>query len=239
MQVTYVNHMGDDLTVVNAARVSFAKASEWDTEEVIEGNKEAIYHEQPYTRYVLYDKDVKLINYLAKHGHWSPYSHPQISLHVKAPIFIARQLGKHQVGLAWNEVSRRYVSYGPEFYIPKEWRKASKDKKQGSSDETIDFIGTEPTTDIVTWNLSKILCLYDTMIHQGVCPEQARMILPQSMYTEWHWTGSLYAFARVYNLRSKPDAQKEVQEIAKQIKDIIEPLFPVSWKALTNEQSNS
>lgn len=208
MKVTLKDYMGSDLTVVNCARISFNKIKEeFD------------------------DKDERLINYLATHGHWTPFSHPQISLHIKAPIFVLRQLLKHQVGLTWNEVSRRYVDYEPEFYMPTEWRARAIDKKQGS-------LGP-------VWDSDEIIAdcaiLYeqikDTYIHYiraGVAPEMARMILPLSTYSEGIWTGSLAAFARVYKLRIQPDAQKEIQEIAKQIGEIVEPLFPVSWKALTN-----
>lgn len=230
MQVTYKNHMGDDIMVANAARVSFAKESQYD---IFVDPWNTIQHALPQT-------DVKLIKYLAKHKHWSPFGHPQIQLHIKVPIFIARQLDKHQVGLIKNEVSRRYVDSDPEFYIPTEWRGKSKDKKQGSSDEIIKVdnfyleMPSNDSPDVAEWVpiWEAIADKYKTLIEIGVCPEQARMILPQNTYTEYYWTGSLYAFFRIWSLRSKPDAQKEIQEIARQIDDIIAPLYPVSWNAL-------
>lgn len=215
--VEYVDHMGSDLSVVNAARVSFAKQSDW--EEIKESGV--------FTGDVkLSDKDTKLISYLAKHGHWSPFAHNSISLRIKAPIFVARQLVKHQVGLVWNEVSRRYVDDEPEFYFPEVWRGKPENAKQGSSGEvalTFDFAGQ--TTAIA-------LGAYQHMLDKGVAPEQARMVLPQNTMTEWIWTGSLMAFTRVCKQRLDPHAQQESQEMAQMIKEIIEPLFPVSFKAL-------
>lgn len=208
MKVTLKDYMGSDLTVVNCARISFNKIKEkFD------------------------DKDERLINYLATHGHWTPFSHPQISLHVKAPIFVLRQLLKHQVGLTWNEVSRRYVDYEPEFYYHGRWREKADNKKQGSSESVVSL----PATDFRLYELfEEIKAQYKYLVSKNIAPEMARMILPLSTYSEGIWTGSLAAFARVYRLRNQPDAQKETQEIAKQIGEIIEPLFPVSWKALTN-----
>ena len=212
MKVEYVNHMGNDLAVVNAARVSFDKVSE-----------------------ELIDKDVRLINYLANHGHWTPFGHCSVSLRIKAPIFVARQLGKHQVGLVWNEVSRRYVDSLPEFYIPDTWNgRPSGSIKQGSDpSKPVDRL---PNGFPVRYQYSQILngCLdlYAQMLEAGVAPEQARMVLPQSMYTEWIWSGSLMAFARVCNLRLDTHAQKETRDVVVQIADIIGPLFPVSWEAL-------
>lgn len=210
MKVTLKDYMGSDLTVVNCARISFNKIKEeFD------------------------DKDERLINYLATHGHWTPFSHPQISLHVKAPIFVLRQLLKSVVGLTWNEVSRRYVDYEPEFYLHSEWRSKSADKKQGSSNEFV--IDSRSATSVTVLELyAKIKHLYNELIRIGVAPEQAREILPLSTYSEGIWTGSLAAFARVYKLRIQPDAQKETQEIAAQIGEIMKQLFPVSWKALTD-----
>lgn len=208
MKVTYKDHMGSDLTVVNAARVSFAKES------------------------VLFDdSDKKLLSYLAKHGHWSPFAHCTVQVHVKAPIFVARQLAKHQVGMSWNEVSRRYVKNDVELYWPEKWRKAAENVKQGSSDEDV-FIEHE----YIKWFGGEIIEEYSYLLRCGVCPEQARMILPQNMYTEWYWTGSLYAFARVFNQRTHEGAQKETQEIAHQIGSICAQRFPVSWEVLTKEQ---
>ena len=213
MEVRLVDHMGSDLTVVNAARVSFAKTSEWDV----------VPDAGPVEGYLKVDEE-RLIKYLAKHNHWSPFGHASMQFHIKAPVFVARQLVKHQVGLVWNEVSRRYVDDEVEFYEPTEWRLAAENKKQGSSDETVPFSVT-PTHE---WCRQT----YKNLLNAGVAPEMARMILPQSMYTEWYWSGTLYAFARVCNLRCKPDAQKETQMVADQIDVLAKELFPNSWEAL-------
>ena len=213
MEVRLVDHMGSDLSVVNAARVSFAKTSEWDV----------VPDAGPVEGYLKVD-DERLIKYLAKHNHWSPFGHASMQFHIKAPVFVARQLVKHQVGLVWNEVSRRYVDDEVEFYEPTEWRLAAENKKQGSSDETVPFSVT-PTHE---WCRQT----YKNLLNAGVAPEMARMILPQSMYTEWYWSGTLYAFARVCNLRCKPDAQKETQMVADQIDVLAKELFPNSWEAL-------
>lgn len=218
--VEYVDHMGSDLSVVNAARVSFAKQSEW---EVHPGGE--IAGEMSYFN-LLSNKDEKLISYLAKHGHWSPFAHNSISLRIKAPIFVARQLVKHQVGLVWNEVSRRYVDDEPEFYFPEVWRGKPENAKQGSTG-VVNVSGIN-----VTPAIESALLLYENLLENGVAPEQARMVLPQNTMTEWIWTGSLMAFARVCKQRLDPHAQQETQEVAQMIKEIIEPLFPISWKAL-------
>lgn len=214
--VSVVDWMGDDLSVVNAARVSFHKQTE-----------------------VFADQDKKLINYLAKHNHWSPFAHCFVSFRIKAPIFVARQLVKHQVGLSWNEVSRRYVSDEPEFYFPKIWRGKPETAKQGSSGPLRNFtfmIQTEKDTTcprISEEGVAK-LCLemYQVMLAEGVAPEQARMILPQNTMTEWIWSGTLYAFARVCNLRLDPHSQLETQEVAQQIHKFLKTLYPVSTEAL-------
>lgn len=218
MQVTYKYHSGDDLSVVNAARVSFHKESQW---EAVPGKER---FEKP--KAILSEKDQKLINYLAKHNHWTPFAHNSITLLIKAPIFVARQAGKHQVGLVWNEVSRRYVDDEPEFFFPKEWRGRAENAKQGSSG-VIDI-----ETDMVKGVLEHTLSLYNTLLKQGAAPEQARMVLPQSMMTEWIWTGSLAAFSRICKLRLDPHSQQEIQELAAMIKAVVEPLFPVSFAAL-------
>jgi len=222
--VQYVSHMGDDLTVVNAARVSFNKESEWDIERnwnLSVSSKE------------LLARDRKLIDYLAKHKHWTPFAHPQITLRIKAPIFIRTQLFKHKVGFTENEVSRRYVSDPPSVYMPR-WRgKPTNGAKQGSED----FMPIDD--DYNTVNRHYEMCVrdalqtYDELLKRGVAPEQARAVLPQGTFTEWWWTGSLSAYARVYTQRSDPHAQWECQEYAKAISTIIQPLFPYSWKALT------
>ena len=213
MKVELIDHMGSDLSVVNAARVSFSKTSEWDSVPEV----------GPVEGYLKMG-DERLIKYLAKHDHWSPFGHASMQFHVKAPIFVARQLVKHQVGLVWNEVSRRYVDSEVEFYEPTEWRLAAENKKQGSSDETIKF-SVAPTHE---WCKQT----YQNLLNAGVAPEMARMVLPQSMYTEWYWSGTLYAFARVCNLRCKPDAQVETQMVADQIDVLAKELFPNSWEAL-------
>ena len=234
---TYIDHMGSDLSVVNAARVSFGKKSVWDTEprsSEVHGGK-TYYKDFPPPNTLL-KGDAKLIKYLAKHNHWAPFSHCHTTLHMKVPIFIARQIHKHQVGFEVSEVSRRYVSDTPEFYTPSVWRKAPEGSvKQGSSDESVDvayYDRDDGYNDWPTEATSIALEAYQEMLKLGVCPEQARMVLPQSMYTEFYMTGSLNGWARMYNQRSDSHAQKEIQEVAKQINDIMGPLFPVSWSAL-------
>jgi len=211
--------MGSDLSVVNAARVSFAKESEL---EWVEKENSPTMYEQ-----VLSDKDKKLIGYLAKHDHWSPFAHASLQFRIKAPIFVARQLVKHQVGLVWNEVSRRYVDDEPEFYIPTEWRLKAEDKKQGSTDETIEY-NIQGAIEFVTQT-------YNNLLSANVAPEMARMVLPQNLYTEWYWSGTLMAFARICNLRCKPDTQLETQQIAQQIDMLAKEKFPVTWSALRPE----
>jgi len=216
LQTFYIDHMGTDLTVANAARVSFGKQSEMDTSDV-------------WGPPTLKDKDAKLISYLAEHKHMSPFGHAFASFHVKAPVFVARQLVKHKF-LRWNEISRRYVDSEPEFYEPVEWRGRSEDKKQGSAGRVeVGKIGDISLT-------SKVL--YNSLLDRGVCPEQARMVLPQSMMTEWYWSGSLDAFADMCNLRCKPDTQAETRFVADAISEEMEKLFPVSWEALTKEKDD-
>lgn len=218
--VRYLDHMGSDLTVVNAARVSFAKESSWD------------YTDSAFPSKSLPEKDQKLISYLAKHNHWTPFAHPQISLHIKAPISIRTQLFKHKVGFVENEISRRYVKDKPEIYIPK-WRSAPTDgAKQGSS--TFAY-GTTVIEEHYAKAVEDSVENYQELLDWGIAPEQARFVLPQGTYTEWWWTGSLAAYARVVGQRSDPHAQWEVREYASAISEIIEPLFPVSWKVLVGE----
>ena len=235
MQVSLIDTLGTDLTVVNAARVSFAKESCLEVvgyEEEVDLDSRSI-SSIPILK--LKNGDEKLINFLAEHNHWSPFAHPQLQFRIKAPIFVARQLGKHQVGLVWNEISRRYVDNEPEFYFPDKWRKKNPDKKQGSmEDEFVDLNFAENCT--VKSVVLNCLHLYTVMLEQGVCAEQARMVLPQNMYTEWYWTGSLYAFARVCGLRLKKDTQAETRLIAEQIDQLASSKFPVSWKALINNK---
>ena len=210
MKVQYINHMGDDLSVVNSARVSFGKKSDY-MPRVHMGESKVLQH-----------KDEKLIKYLAKHQHKSPFNHAFATFHVKAPIFVARQLQKHEY-MPWNEISRRYVDSEPEFYEPDVWRGRSADKKQGS-DGVVDT-KTKPTNQYA-------LETYRNLLADGVAPEQARMVLPQSMYTEWYWSGSLYAFAKMCSLRLKEDTQLETQVIAEMISIEMSMMFPVSWEAL-------
>ena len=213
MEVTLVDHMGSDLSIVNAARVSFAKVHK----EFKDG------------------ADTKLIRYLAKHNHWSPFGHASLQFHIRAPVFVARQLVKHQVGLTWNEVSRRYVDIEPEFFIPETWRASAENKKQGSSAEEIDINPHNRVFDEYQTVLRSAKWTYEYLLGLGVCPEQARMVLPQSMMTEWYWSGTLYAFARVCNLRCKDDAQKETQDVGWNIDKHARELFPASWPALRDE----
>ena len=223
--VDLIDYMGSDLSVVNAARVSFNKESYWDSEKNWTG----------YQEEKLLERDAKLIKYLAKHNHFTPFCHPQISLRIKCPIFVRAQLGKHQVGLVMNEVSRRYVTFEPEVYIPL-WRAAPTDgAKQGSSGAIEDMDLCIKMRQEYQGVVNECLDLYNKLLADGVAPEQARSILPQGTYTEFVWTGSLYAFARVYNLRIDSHAQWEIQEYAKAIDKIIAPLFPVSWQTLTTK----
>ena len=220
-KVTLVDSMGTDLSVVNAARVSFAKKSDWGHNVPTQGI------------YELKEGDKKLIRYLAKHGHWTPFGHATLSYHIKAPIFVARQLVKHQVGLVWNEVSRRYVEDEPEYWMPTDWRSKPVDKKQGSGDETIVWLDREHRVGAsVSAACEFAVDVYKKMLDAGVAPEQARMVLPQNTYTEWYWTGSLYAFSRVCNLRCKGDTQEETRDVAWEIYDLAKKKFPVSWEAL-------
>jgi len=221
LKAEYVDHLGSDLTVVNAARVSFDKQASAYRVPNADGTD----------RLVLWDRDKRLINYLAKHNHWTPFSHPQVTLRETVPIFVARQRFKHTVGFTYNEVSRRYVDQEPEFFEPKEWRGRPVDKKQGS-DGVVDLSRFDASKTVPSRLNQIALETYNELLRIGVAPEQARMVLPQSMYTSYYVTGSLAAFARAYALRSKPDAQLEIQELASDWDKIIRPLFPESWSAL-------
>ena len=218
IEATYIDHMGSDLSVVNAARVSFGKQHK----EMTAG-------------------DHNLIEYLAKHKHTSPFGHAFASFHVKAPVFVARQLVKHKF-LRWNEISRRYVDNEPEFYTPDVWRGRSADKKQGSEGvidlnaiPAYDYFPDGTMQDLLEENVFDIVAYYRAMIRHGVAPEMARMVLPQSTMTEWYWSGSLDAFADMCNLRCKPDTQAETRIVAQLIDHKMLELFPVSWDALTND----
>ena len=231
MLIELLDYCGSDEAIANAARVSFASHDDWNT--VPAG----------YTK----QKSDKLIDYLANHEHTSPFRHNSITVRCKAPVFLARQLMKHQIGMSWNEESRRYVDSAPEFYIPEVWRSRPEGSlKQGSGCDEVKKIKIyhdehlfEYTGDVSTEYKDMVdscLQLYRDMLAGGVAPEMARMILPQSMYVTWVWTGSLLAFSHVYNLRIKANAQVEAQEFAAKLSDVIQPLFPISWTALTGEQ---
>ena len=236
MKVEHLAHSGDDLLVVNAARASFGK----------ESNLERVFHPITeakdgtrigYWTAELSGKDKKLLDYLAREKHVLPFRHPQITLRIKVPIFLARQLGKHQVGMSWSEESRRYVTTEPEFFWPDKWRKAAENVKQGSTDEEV--------TELVNWDafgtgvksaakdaVNLLKNLYDEMLESGVAPELARMILPQNMYITAVWTGSLLSFYQMYKLRSEAHAQKEARDFAEMVKAEMVKLYPESWAAL-------
>ena len=208
---TLIDYMGSDLSVVNAARVSFGKVSDWNEPSMGKASG-------------LSDRDAKLVRYLAVHKHFSPFGHAFCTWHVKAPVFVARQLVKHKF-LRWNEISRRYVDDNIEFYEPKEWRGRSADKKQGSEgvvNVELALLAAHATA----------LEQYEELLQAGVAPEQARMVLPQSMMTEWYWSGSLDAFADMCRLRITPDTQYETRQVALMIDKKMLELFPVSWLAL-------
>ena len=205
-------------------KISFSKTSQWET-----------IPEAGPTPGLLKEGDEKLIKYLAKHDHWSPFGHGSLQFHIKAPVFVARQLVKHQVGLVWNEVSRRYVDDEVEFYQPEEWRGRPTNSKQGSSDEVININPKNSLVDDYNQVIKSAQWTYKHLIEIGVAPEQARMVLPLSHMTEWYWSGTLMAFARVCNLRCKSDTQLETQMVANQIDKLAEEKFPYSWEALRND----
>lgn len=250
MRVELMTHSGDDLLVVNAARASFGKESEWDWTTVdspISFDMEG----EPMVDFVKTMKtaDKKLLDYLAREKHILPFRHPQITLRIKVPIFLARQLGKHQVGMSWSEESRRYVTTEPEFFWPDKWRKAAENVKQGSSDEEVTHVkhyefsvfengeSTPKYDDATPEKLAKSAAMwatgiYDELIKGGVAPELARMILPQNMCITAVWTGSLLSFYQMYKLRSEAHAQKEARDFAEMVKEKIAPLYPEAWAAL-------
>lgn len=203
IKVECVDKMGSDLTVVNAARVSMDK-----------------FH------YKLEPNDENLIRYLAEHNHWSPFAHAMLQLRIKAPIFVARQLVKHQVGLVFNECSRRYVDSDPTFYLT-ELRERAENVKQGSRDVLIE-LGYNPIKEASETAIKA----YKQLLEANVAPEVARSVLPLNTMTEWIWTGSLYAFVRVVKLRTDSHAQKEARIVAERIKDILKAQFPLSYKYL-------
>lgn len=287
MKAELIDHMGTDLSVVNAARVSFDKESYWDDTRYPEywevgmeveyqrnmewgpskgarGTIVSIHQDyqgskrRPAKEYqvfyvslgsgiywttpenvklvdgqakVLHQGDAKLIKYLATHDHWTPFAHTAISLRMQAPLPIRTQCFKHKQGLVENEESRRYISSIPNLFMPKEFRSApTGGAKQGSSGVHPDSAYWQRTYTVMC---DKMVRLYEEMVEDGVCPEQARFVLPQGCEVQWIWTGNLFAFANFYNKRTDAHAQKEIQDLARMVGDIIEPLFPVSWKALT------
>ena len=252
MLIEYIDSMGDDLAVVNAARVSFGKRSEWEycgstghsgvDEKILSEKDQGLIQflargctsgDWECFKWTFVDCDAYFapevehwMNHIRKMpSHWSPFAHTAITLHLKMPIFVARQIMKHTTGIEYNEVSRRYVDSEPEFYVPEVWRKKADNVKQGSSDEDSKYGTIKDYMDTVKFQ-------YTTMLECGVAPEQARMVLPQSMYTEVIATGNLYAWANMYNQRTDSHAQKETRDLVLQLGEIIQPLFPVSWKAL-------
>ena len=229
MKAEYISSMGTDLTVVNAARVSFDSESDYEYNPIADsGCWEGFISE----------RDVKLIKYLAKHKHFTPFTHPQITMRYTVPIFVARQEFKHIVGFTRNEVSRRYVDDTPEFYVPEVWRSRPEGSvKQGSGKGEVKYLTSSNLPDelmeVAYYSFTEeALNMYQCMLESGVAPEQARMVLPQSMYTSYYITGSLAAFARMVKQRSDAHAQVEIQELAKMVSEVIDPLFPVSWAAL-------
>lgn len=233
MKAELIDHMGSDLTVVNAARVSFDKESDWGSYYTADGE----WYDCPEdtdkeTFPTVSHRDANLIEYLAKHNHWTPFAHCMITLRETVPIIVARQRYKHVVGFCYNEISRRYVDNDPECYYPDEWRYKAENKKQGSGGPMT--AGEQARVDShYKFVCERAIMAYDSMLREGCCPEQARMVLPQGMYTSYYVTGSLAAWARAYAQRIDEHAQKEIQDLAKQWNEIIKPLFPVSWNALT------
>ena len=214
--IEYLMHCGSDDTIANTARVSMELDGGWDN--LPEG----------YTK----EQRDRLIRYLADHKHTSPFRHNSITVRCKVPIFLARQLGKHQVGMSWNEVSRRYVKDDIEFWVPEEWRAAPEGSIKQGSGGVLSPVMDAVVTDVYMNALDVSEGAYQDMLANGVAPELARMVLPQSMQTQFIWTGSLMAFAHVYNLRIEGHAQKEAQDFAEQLDQIISPLFPAAWEAL-------
>lgn len=200
---------GDDLTVVNAARVSFDKVS-----------------------HSLSQGDKKLIQYLAKHEHVSPFFHPQVRLRIKMPIFIAREWFRHTIGFSRNEVSRRYVDSVPECWVPAKEELRERDAKLKQGSKATPVSDADEVHNLIAEHTRETVALYESLLAKGVAPEVARCILPQSMYTEFIETASLAAVARLCHLRLGPDAQKEIRGYAGALSDLMEKAFPVSWAAL-------
>lgn len=212
MRAEYIDHMGNDLSVVNAARVSFGK-----------------------TKADMDKADERLIAYLAKHNHWTPFTHTAITVRMGAPLPIRTQCFKHKQGLTENEESRRYISDEPEIYVPDEFRaKPQGSIKQGSA-------GVHPLSDEFrdeyTDHCRAGIEIYLRRIEQGFCPEQTRFILPQGAMVNWIWTGNLASFARFYSQRTGEGSQVETDSLARKVGEIIQPLFPISWAALTGTKA--
>jgi len=230
--VELIDFMGSDLTVVNAARVSFSKKSDWEykTEKAEDDSGD-------FLTPVLSSKDTGLIKYLAKNNHWSPFAHPQICLHIKAPFPIRTQFFKHKVGFVENEISRRYVNEEPEFFFPMWSMIPDGSIKQGSG-EIADLETRNKAYLIYSQALDCSKQAYNDILNLGIAPEQARFVMPLASYTEWYWTGSLASYARFYNQRSDSHAQKEIQQYAYVISEIIKEIFPVSWSFLTCQSTS-
>lgn len=231
MKAELITHMGDDLLVVNAARVSVGKASNYESEALCPTDEQGG-KIPPYNR--LKEQDKRLLNYLAKHNHWTPFSHPHICMRETVPIFVARQRFKHMVGFTYNEVSRRYVDDEPEFYDLYPLRNRPDGSVKQGSGSTIGMDGQTALCSLIDSLNAKSLLTYSYLLESNVAPEQARAVLPQSMYTSYYVTGSLAAWARAYKQRIDAHAQGEIQDLAKQWDELIKPLFPESWKVLTS-----
>jgi thymidylate synthase (FAD) len=252
LKAELVDFMGSDLSVVNAARASFAKVST----ALTEGDKKLIRFlargcsDTDWVKLVTsldvtridvspksyYEIEQILVNLKNQAVHWTPFTHTAITLRMEAPLPIRTQCFKHKIGFTENEESRRYISTRPEYYVPDVWRKSAENVKQGSSDEAV--VRMHDGVSIKKYYMTFMEDAIDTyfeMIQSGVCAEQARFVLPQGCEVNWIWTGNLASFARYYNQRTDSHAQKESQILAAQVATLIEPLFPESWKALTGE----
>lgn len=217
IEVAYVCHSGTDLLVANSARRSFDNQhTAWT--ETARGRRGR--------------SDAELVSDLARGGHFLPFRHPQITLACAAPLPVARQLGKHQIGMSWSEVSRRYRTKGLSFHQIEQWRSAPAEKRQGSG-LPVDALAQNTLAAIQWRNTERCLAEYEQALEMGASPEQARFLLPQSMDVRWTWTGSLLAWAHVYSQRTHPDVQAETREFALAMAEVVEPLFPVSWAALS------
>lgn len=263
----YMAHMGNDILVLDAARVSFGKETHYIgaadaglNRLHVENLDNVDFKDGMYLDYLnklldvmpedadpnsgnfLKRADFRLLHFLAEHEHLLPFRHPKVTLRCKVPLFVARQLGKHQVGLDWSEESRRYIDSEPEFWWPDKWRKRAADKKQGSSDEASECMhdekhggGNWATIDEYVRDevIGSVIGMYNAMIKERVAPEQARMILPQNMMVNFVWTGSLLAWFHLYRMRTDPTTQKETKDFAEMVGEHMKRLYPVSWDALT------